>query len=419
VTHGRTLTIALILPLLLAAPVAAQTSAICERLFDQLVSAPEVIGTVPGARRYSQALTQQNMQIRQLRVEMRRMGCSSGSIVVFGGDHRAECSEMQSDLARMEDNKRAIADERDTARSAGNDGAYDRTSILAALDANGCTGDGLAPAEPQSAERDAGGVPDYRQVRGFDERTYDPAAGETPFYHGVTPPVTAARPSVTDVAPTISGGLRTMCVRTCDGAFFPISSNASPRDFPHQADLCAQRCPGAQTELYYHSTTDQESADMVSTVTGTPYKSLPTAFAYKDRPPGQKSECGCTMAAGTGGSIQTRGAAPQSTAAYSGITNLSGKSSAKPGVPAKPVTTEASVPNLAPPVAPTPIAPSTAVPSTSPAPATAVVASPPERPYDPDKNKVRVVGPEFLPAQQTTSIDLADPAVKGPQPLQQ
>ena len=44
-------------------------------------------------------------------------------------------------------------------------------------------------------------------------------------------------------------------------------------------------------------------------------------------------------------------------------------------------------------------------------------APPEERPYDPSKNKVRVVGPTFLPNEET-SIDLKHP--KGPayQPVQ-
>ncbi len=40
------------------------------------------------------------------------------------------------------------------------------------------------------------------------------------------------------------GPYRTMCVRTCDGAFFPITSNATPADFGRDAASCAARCPG-------------------------------------------------------------------------------------------------------------------------------------------------------------------------------
>jgi hypothetical protein len=406
--------------------VAAQTSAVCENLLDQLASTPAVIGTMPGARRYSSALTQQSMQIRQLRVEMRRMGCSSGSIVVFGGDHRAECGDLQAELDGLEDDKQAILDQRDAAGGRGRDNG--RSSILAALETNGCLADGVSRTDPLSQEPEAEAIPDYRQVRGFDGNRDDRSPAEIPVYRDEGPSLGGAVPSMRGGLASADGGLRTMCVRTCDGAFFPISANASPQDFPHQADLCAQRCPGAQTELYFHSTTSQESADMVSTVTGAPYRSLPTAFAYKDRPPGQKSECGCTMAAGAGGAIQNRGAAPQSTAAYSGITDLSGKAPAGRQVtPPKPITTEAAVPKIVPPVVSAPTTPPAATASVAPAapvaPATPVVPVAPaaaaaERPYDPN-NKVRVVGPQFLPAQQTSSINLADPAVKGPQPLQQ
>lgn len=414
-THGRKLIFALLLPLL-AGPVAAQTSAVCESLLDQLASTPVIIGnSMPGARRYSNALTQQNMQIRQIRIEMRRMGCSSGSIVVFGGDHRAECGDLQAEIERLEDNIRAIGDQRDAARDG--DGG-ERNNILAALETNGCLAEGVSRTDPLSQQPGADGIPDYRQVKGFDDTAEERPPAEIPLYHDEQPLLSGAAPSMRGGFQTNNGGLRTMCVRTCDGAFFPISANASPQDFSHQADLCAQRCPGAQTELYYHSTTSQESADMVSTVTGAPYRALPTAFAYKDRPAGQKSECGCNMTAATNSAIQNLGAvtAPQSTAAFSGITDLSGKPPAKLPTPAaKPLNTEAAVPKVAPPVASAPNA--TPAPSATAKPAP--VTPPPERPYDPDKNKVRVVGPEYLPAQQTSSINLADPAVKGPQPLQQ
>ena len=419
-THGRKLTIALFLPLLLAMPVAAQTSAVCETLLDQLASTPEVIGNMAGARRYSSALTQQNMQIRQLRNEMRRMGCSSGSIVVFGGDHRAECGDMQSDLERMEDDKLAIADQRDAAL--GRDNSDARNSILAALETNGCTGDGRSQMDRPDDNADS--VPDYRQFKGFDRRAYEPLNDDLPVYRDEQPLVRGVAPSTNGSLPTADGGLRTMCVRTCDGAFFPISANASRQDFSHQADLCAQRCPGAQTELYVHSTTSEESADMVSTVTGAPYTALPTAFAYKNRLPGQKAECGCTMASAPGSGNQARGSqtAPQSTAAYSGIIDLSAKPQAKANAPAvKPGTEPALLPTIAPPAPPAVIAPSAAVASAVPvSPNAPAVATPPsERPYEPDKSKVRIVGPQYLPAEQSSSINLADPAVKGPQPLQQ
>jgi hypothetical protein len=47
-----------------------------------------------------------------------------------------------------------------------------------------------------------------------------------------------------------------------------------------------------------------------------------------------------------------------------------------------------------------------------------VAAAPAERDYDPRDSKVRVVGPQFLP-EETSRIDLHNPALQGAQPQQQ
>ena len=93
--------------------------------------------------------------------------------------------------------------------------------------------------------------------------------------------------------PGATGSFRTLCVRTCDGSFFPISSDASPADFQRDAETCRQRCPGAETALYYHALTTEETDQMVSAATGEPYADLPSAFAYKTRDRSQNGQCGC------------------------------------------------------------------------------------------------------------------------------
>src|SRR5690606_11776960 len=44
---------------------------------------------------------------------------------------------------------------------------------------------------------------------------------------------------------------RTLCVRLCDGYYFPISFATLPNHFPRDVDACQSRC-AAPTELYYH-----------------------------------------------------------------------------------------------------------------------------------------------------------------------
>jgi hypothetical protein len=92
-----------------------------------------------------------------------------------------------------------------------------------------------------------------------------------------------------------NGSFQTMCVRACDGAYFPVSSHASPLDFRRDAQVCSMMCPGTATELYYHPLLS-ESADMLSAETGHPYEDLDNAYRFRTTKPGSKPECGCNFA---------------------------------------------------------------------------------------------------------------------------
>jgi hypothetical protein len=94
---------------------------------------------------------------------------------------------------------------------------------------------------------------------------------------------------------SMNGNYRTMCVRTCDGAYFPISSHASPLDFGRDAQVCSMMCPGTETELYYHPLAS-ESSEMRSASTGRPYDELRNAYRFRTENPGSRPECGCNFA---------------------------------------------------------------------------------------------------------------------------
>jgi hypothetical protein len=94
-----------------------------------------------------------------------------------------------------------------------------------------------------------------------------------------------------------TGSLKTLCVRTCDGGFFPISQGAEPADFRRDARVCSMMCPGTQTELFYNSNMSETSEDMVSATTGKTYAKLKNAFAYRTRAASDGSQCGCNFSA--------------------------------------------------------------------------------------------------------------------------
>ncbi|MEM8971148.1 MAG: DUF2865 domain-containing protein [Pseudomonadota bacterium] len=78
-----------------------------------------------------------------------------------------------------------------------------------------------------------------------------------------------------------SSKYRTVCVRLCDGYYFPISHSSRRSNFHSDADQCQARCQGS-TKLYYmpSSTADINHARDIS---GKPYKQLENAFLYRKK----------------------------------------------------------------------------------------------------------------------------------------
>jgi len=83
----------------------------------------------------------------------------------------------------------------------------------------------------------------------------------------------------------IFGGLpfatyRTVCVRLCDGYYFPVSFSTLPTHFERDQDVCQSKC-AAPTELYFHQNPGGSVDQMISHRTQQPYKSLRTSFRYR------------------------------------------------------------------------------------------------------------------------------------------
>ncbi len=68
---------------------------------------------------------------------------------------------------------------------------------------------------------------------------------------------------------------RTLCVRECDGFYFPVSTATTESKFADDEAKCHSQC-AAPAELYYHRT-DQDVEQMVS-LRGVPYSQMPNAF---------------------------------------------------------------------------------------------------------------------------------------------
>lgn len=73
---------------------------------------------------------------------------------------------------------------------------------------------------------------------------------------------------------------RTLCVRLCDGYYFPVSFSTLPSHFQQDENVCQSKC-AAPVELYYYQNPGAGVDQMVSMKTQEPYKSLKSAFRYR------------------------------------------------------------------------------------------------------------------------------------------
>ncbi|WP_170854891.1 DUF2865 domain-containing protein [Xaviernesmea oryzae] len=372
----------------------SQAATLCDRLYQRLADLPEQRRDDSFTSGFTGDITRLNLELRAARADLRRLGCTSGSIVVIGGTDEASCDALNERIVTLVRDIDGMKAERLHASSHGDD--EQRRRILAAIDVNRCEDKDSASALPVSASGEEGSRYSDRPQA---EDALPPGSSADGLGDDGPPLRLRGRPGM---GWQTEGTVRTLCVRTCDGAFFPISSQATSGDFARDAETCRQRCPGAPTALYYHALETQEAEDMVSAETGAPYRDLPTAFAYKLRDPSEPSSCGCQLSTATG-PAQSQPGDPGKTRNSSmlSITTLP--------------ESETSAPSATPDSAaihPLDTAPVNAAQAER---AASPPASPsPERPYDPSR-RVRQIGPSFLPAQES-AIDLHHPKTSTPSP---
>jgi hypothetical protein len=94
-------------------------------------------------------------------------------------------------------------------------------------------------------------------------------------------------PQANDVVPKermriVANTYRTVCVRLCDGSFFPVSFSTTRDRFSDDADTCASTCTAGGARLFVHRNPG-EDAEAMEDLNGNPYRDLPTAFLYKTK----------------------------------------------------------------------------------------------------------------------------------------
>jgi hypothetical protein len=101
-----------------------------------------------------------------------------------------------------------------------------------------------------------------------------------------------ARPPTNQFGALPYATYRTLCVRLCDGYYFPVSFATLPNHFPRDAEVCQSKC-AAPAELYYHQNPGGAVEQMVSVADQKPYTSLRNAFRHRKE---YVKDCSCKQA---------------------------------------------------------------------------------------------------------------------------
>lgn len=94
------------------------------------------------------------------------------------------------------------------------------------------------------------------------------------------PPPRTAPTSEEEFSPRISGNIRTVCVRMCDGYYFPISNSTNGRNLNADNSRCKATC-GNDARLFYGESHDEPDVASMIDLSGRRYDSINTAFAYR------------------------------------------------------------------------------------------------------------------------------------------
>jgi TolA-binding protein len=350
-----------------AAPGAPPRNQVCVRLESQLAGIDR--GTVDPARadqikRYEDQIARQQGDLDRLGQQAHRMGCQGSGFFALFSSQPAQCGQVNNQIQQLRANLDRLMGELQRVQGNSADREGQRRSILIALGQNDCGSQ-------------------YRQYAtaapgGFFENLF-----------GIRTPSGAD-----SMAP--SGTYRTVCVRTCDGYYFPISYATVPSKFAEDERLCQRLCPATEAVLYSHRNPGEDVTHAVSS-NGRSYSELPTALSYRKQ---YNPACSCRA---PGQSWQDALRQLDDQTIERGDIVVTEEQSRLLSLPrfdaqGKPIRPDPNAARGAPGARSATAAPK---PAAAPANAAPAAAPAPDEPAEEDrsKRKIRPVGPAFLPSR--------------------
>jgi hypothetical protein len=338
-------------------------SQLCTRLEGQLATIDRGAGGDPAraeqTRRYEEASNKQQGELDRMVAQSRRAGCEGTGFFLFGAlqSQSQQCVDLNRQISNMRGNLDRINVDLQRLRGGDMDRGEQRRSVMVALAQNNCG-------------------PQYRQAArapgGFFDQLFNREG------------TSEAAPSDALANPEVQGGsLRTVCVRTCDGYYFPISYATNASRFAQDEKTCQRMCPAAEVQLFSYPTQGADITQATS-VSGQPYSSLPNALKYRTE---FNAACSCKRPGQSWAEALGKDEAVEPGDVV--VTEERAKQLSQP--PAQKGQTKGRQPAAAQPAAP-PAAPATT--------ASTPAAPPAAANGDATKRPMRAVGPTFIPPKQ-------------------
>ncbi|MGO8800222.1 MAG: DUF2865 domain-containing protein [Roseiarcus sp.] len=252
---------AVVLASLAAVDSAEPQSVDCARLQQAIAVAGR--GAGPNAQ-FEAAAQKQRSEIERTAVYARSIGCQNHKFLFLGSDPPPQCEQINAQLSKMQANLGELQ-----ARAGGSDGG--REQLVARYNAE-CA----APARPRGL---------------FDALFGNPSQPASPDLQTVPlAPEADANPDETTVEgeKEAHAGSKAVCVRTCDGSFFPVSYSAGGGRLDELQDMCRALCPNADVSLYTYS--PSSDIDTAVSISGARYMDSPNALKYRKS---LDSTCSC------------------------------------------------------------------------------------------------------------------------------
>jgi hypothetical protein len=331
----------------------------CQRLEAQLATLDRGNtdpARVEQIRRIEDTVNRQQFEVDRLVAQSRRIGCEMSGFFSIFSNTPPQCGGLNRQIDQQRSALERMRNDLERLNGGTTERAAQRRGLLIALGDNGCG------AQYRSAAL-AG------QQGGFWDRLFGDNGGGSVVSTPLGP---------------MGGTFRTVCVRTCDGFYFPISYSTSPDRFRDDEQSCQRMCPASEVSLYTYHNPGEEMAQAVS-LNGRPYTELPTAFQYRKA---VDPACSCRRP-GESWAQTLKALGPDDTVVPGDVvvTEQNAKQLSQPriGADGKPIRPEQRAPTPAPAIATTPAdsAPAAETPGQT----------------APGKRTVRTVGPTFLPTR--------------------